>query len=264
MRHPRRTIPATAPLLVEFIGAPGSGKTRIAAEVAALLAASGVSTAGGSELESIVEARFVGKTKLSTSVRWLGYLVSQPAWAGVVAGWLMSRDGTRVLERAVRITHRIRALSVVADSGIDVWIPDEWIMHEIALAMAGARSNGRARGFEVFDVALDRLPAQLLIVQCEVDPVIAAHRVAKRRSTSDFDGRSSDDLMPVIRELSEISTMLRERAALSGRATLHVRTDGSSPGAMRSIADAILARMTHIRLAATGSTPSRASIHDSA
>ena len=228
MRDSSATALQLSPVVVEFIGAPGSGKTTLAAAVTTELVASGVRVAARLELERIVRENFVGRSRISTSLAWLGYALSHPRWGVSAARWMLRRDGTRVAERIVRITHRLRALDLLAGCAVDAWVPDEWLLHEISLAMAGARRSGRAHGSRLLDSALRRISSRTVVVLCESEPAVAAQRVAARKSESDLDGQALEGLLPRIRELGEIAQLVRARAESHGLRTIVVPTAGDS------------------------------------
>jgi hypothetical protein len=244
----------TAPgLLVELVGLPGAGKSTLASAARVLLHRAGIVASDGSDYEAEVGARFIGPSAVGTVVRSLPFLATNTRWSSTI-GRIASRARSPIdaSRRLLRVSHRLR----VSRSRADIALPDEWIFHEIALALVSCRADRAALVDALMTEVEARRRERVLVVHYRVGPEIAATRVAARRSASSFDGRPVDELTASFHVLDEIIGHQISWLSVRGHSVVEIAASESPEFAASQVVDAVMSRCAGV-LTASGSAEVR-------
>lgn len=196
------------PVVVEFVGLPGAGKSTLAARLLEELKAQGYDCAGRELLQAKDGGWLAGRSdRLRFWLRHLG-LVRSTALAVLAVG----AGGTEALRHAARLGRWGSGFERLTNSGHQIIFLDQGVVQQAWSSLFRAAS-GRSRLLQLLDLILRDAPPRLAFVYCDVPLDVALQRIAARP-----EGRSTfDDLDQVEarRLLASHGTDLRELFAHS-------------------------------------------------
>lgn len=171
------------PVVVEFVGLPGAGKSTLAARLLEELKAQGYDCAGRELLRAKDEGWLAGR---SDSLRfWSRHfgLVRSTALAVLAVG----AGGAEALRHAVRLGRWGSGFARLTNSGHQIIFLDQGVVQQAWSSLFRAPS-GRSRLLQLLDLILRDAPSRLAFVYCEVPLDVALQRIAARpEGKSTFD-----------------------------------------------------------------------------
>ena len=171
------------PVVVEFVGLPGAGKSTLAARLLEQLKAQGYDCAGRELLRGKGGGSLPGRwLRLRFWWRHLG-LVRNTALAVMSVG----AGGTEALRHATRLGRWASGFERLTNSGHQIILLDQGVVQEAWSSLFRAAS-GRSRLLQLLDLILRDAPPRLAFVYCDVPLDVALQRIATRpEGKSTFD-----------------------------------------------------------------------------
>lgn len=233
------------PVVVEFVGLPGAGKSTLASRLLQELRALGYDCAGRELLRAKQGGPLAARSaRLHFWLRHSGLLRSTSLALLAVGG-----TGPEALRHAARLGRWASGFKRLTDGGHDIVLLDQGVVQQAWSAILRAES-GRSRLVQLLDLILRDAPPLLAFVYCDVPLDVALQRITARpEGTSTFDHM---DRMEARRLLASHGRDLRELFAHSVDTLQapHLTIDTS-----RDLAASCRSVIDFVKPLATGATP---------
>lgn len=222
-----------SPLLVEFVGLPGAGKTTLAQEVIEELAGNGRRCFGHSTLqdpESVHKKSGGVSSKLRTLARFVASCLTHRRVAANAFLYAMQVNPLDpvTLRRLFIFLVRLRYVRKIMDGDHDLLILDQGPIQNLwSIATTGSEPRDEKYLGRALQGVLDELAPFVVLVS--VDPELAGERIAQRSTMrSRFDRMSPAEARALLSEHERGFARFVHLADGFGRTGL-LRVDGSDP-----------------------------------